>query len=477
MKTRFAPSPTGYLHIGGVRTAIYNWLWAKKNGGQFILRIDDTDESRNNSLALQPILDGLQWLGINWDEGPIYQSDRQELYQEWFEYLKHTNAIYQDNGAWRFNVKHIQSAFCDNCTIKDGLVTIKDMVRGEVSWPIKDLKDPIIVRSDGKFLYNFATVVDDFSMEITDVLRAEEHLSNTPIQVLLYFACGKFPPKFGHIPFIRAMKSKKKLSKRDVSEQMSVGVIQQLKLMGFSSDEIKDNPNLNPITIEYYKALGFLPEAIVNYLIKLGWSPDGYSEKFSIEEAIKMFDVSKISLSSAGFDPLKLDWLQKKYMQQVCGPAKQQGAIKALNKAGVKNVDLEVLDRFLFVAGDRVKTYSDIVSDGLVYFTDIVHDRAKIKKYIYDSQMVKALPDFSKLLIEKQYSTADLSDIGEKFVAGLVGYSSLKTRFFYQAMRVALTNSENGMSPFVSIFILGVAEAKRRLYLAAQEAGYNAQRE
>ena len=217
IKTRFAPSPTGYLHIGGVRTAIFNWLFAKKHGGQFVLRIDDTDNSRNNSEAIKPILDGLKWIGLNWDEGPLFQSERTSLYEKAFEELKSNGAVWDDNGAWRLSLKYISSALGLNYEINSEFIKVQDLIRGDVTWPRDSLKDPIIRRSDGKFLYNFATVIDDSEMSITHVIRAEEHLSNTPIQLLLYLALNRPVPQFAHIPFVCDGKSKKKFSKRDMA--------------------------------------------------------------------------------------------------------------------------------------------------------------------------------------------------------------------------------------------------------------------
>ncbi len=326
VRTRFAPSPTGYMHIGGMRTALFNWLWARHTGGKFILRIDDTDRQRNIDEALKPILAAFRWLGLNWDEGveiggpyaPYSQSQRTEIYKAAAERLLAEKKAYRDfektedvqrerEAAEREKRPFVSSRrslelsdaeieklvaegrpYVVRFLVPRGqTVSLDDVVRGHVEWDTSLMVDPVIMRPDGTPLYNFATTIDDAGMQITHVIRAEEHLSNTPIQILLHQALGNTLPVFAHIPFVTAPGTTKKLSKREIKKYRENP---KFKKMFDAADHIfpqiglGSSETLNPVMVEYYEKIGFLPEGVLNALARLGWSLDDRTEFMSLRD-------------------------------------------------------------------------------------------------------------------------------------------------------------------------------------------------
>ncbi|MDP6754441.1 MAG: glutamate--tRNA ligase family protein, partial [Verrucomicrobiota bacterium] len=285
VRVRFAPSPTGYLHIGGARTALFNWLYARHTGGTFVLRVEDTDDARNTCEAVDVILDGLRWLGLDWDEGPVsgdamqesrgdcgpyFQSQRGEIYQRRIRELLDKDLAYEHEGAIKFRMTREP-------------VTIPDLVAGDVVRKLTDREeaDPdfVIVRSDGKPVFHLVNVVDDIEMGITHVIRGEDHLSNTSKHVELFNALGVESPKFAHIPLI-LNNDGSKMSKRDTGASMTT-----------------------------YMEGGYLPSAVVNYLSLLGWSPKDDTEVMPVAELIERFDLPGVQRANARFDMAKLDWL------------------------------------------------------------------------------------------------------------------------------------------------------------------------
>jgi glutamyl-tRNA synthetase len=281
VRTRFAPSPTGYLHVGGARTALFNWLFAKHHGGSFVLRIEDTDEARNTEEARAAIFDGLEWLGLDWEGpgqegscGPYYQSQRQDIYLEWFEKLREAGRVYQDDGAWRFRFERKP-------------VTMNDLVCGEVTIDYTDesnTPDMVVRRSDGSFVFHFVNVVDDLTMGITHAIRGEDHLMNTPKHLQLIEAFGGTPPEYAHIPLILNGDGSK-MSKRD--EGAALGD---------------------------YPEKGFLPAAVVNFLALLGWSPKDDAEIFTASELIGKFSLDSVNRAPARFDPEKCHWVNQQHL-------------------------------------------------------------------------------------------------------------------------------------------------------------------
>ena len=282
VRTRFAPSPTGYLHVGGARTALFNWLYARKHGGSFVLRVEDTDQARNTEEARQAIFNGLNWLGLDWDEGegqngdfgPYNQSERTEIYQKHFETLKESDRLYQEDGAWRFRFERKP-------------IVMNDLVAGEVTIDYTDesnTPDMVIRRSDGSFVFHFVNVIDDLEMKISHVIRGEDHLMNTPKHLQLFEALGVSPPQYAHIPLILNSDGSK-MSKRDEGA-----------------------------AVADYQKNGFLSPATVNFLALLGWSPKDDSEVFSLPNLIEKFSIEAINRAPAKFDVQKCTWLNQQHL-------------------------------------------------------------------------------------------------------------------------------------------------------------------
>jgi glutamyl-tRNA synthetase len=285
IRTRFAPSPTGYLHVGGARTALFSWLFARHHGGVFVLRVEDTDAARNTAEARQAIFDGMNWLGLDWDEGPevggqfgpYFQSERLAIYDRWFETLREKGSVYEDDGAWRFRFQRRP-------------LTFTDLVCGEITIDYTDesnTPDMVVKRSNGSYVFHFVNVVDDLEMKISHVIRGEDHLMNTPKHLQLFEALGAAPPKYAHIPLILNQNGSK-MSKRD--EGAAVGE---------------------------YPRLGYLPDAVVNFLALLGWSPKSDDEIFSPEELIERFTLESVNRSPARFDAEKCAWLNQQHLAQL----------------------------------------------------------------------------------------------------------------------------------------------------------------
>ncbi|MGH8234584.1 MAG: glutamate--tRNA ligase [Rhodanobacteraceae bacterium] len=309
-RTRFAPSPTGYLHIGGARTALYCWLEARHRGGQFILRIEDTDRERSTDTAVQAILDGMRWLGLDPDEGPFYQTRRMDRYRAVAQQLLEAGKAYWayeskdeldamravmkeqgDKPRYDGRARDLDLPYRDdpNRVLRfrnpqSGSVLFEDKIKGPVEWANTELDDLVLVRSDGFPTYNFAVVVDDLDMRITEVIRGDDHVNNTPRQINLYEALAATPPAFAHLPMILGPDGQK-LSKR----HGAVGVMQ-------------------------YREDGYLPHALLNYLVRLGWS-HGDQEIFSIGEMVDLFDIANVNLSAARFDFAKLGWINQHYLK------------------------------------------------------------------------------------------------------------------------------------------------------------------
>ncbi|MEJ2086026.1 MAG: glutamate--tRNA ligase, partial [Acidobacteriota bacterium] len=349
IRTRFAPSPTGFLHIGGVRTALFNWLFSRSQGGSFILRIDDTDRQRNVDEALQPILSGFRWLGLDWDEGPevggaygpYFQSQRQQSYHDAVERLLESGAAYLDfaksdeleeerteaqtrgdrfiySRRWmaetsdqraRFEAEG-RSAVVRLKMPRQGFCRFTDLIRGEVEFAWAREQDHVIQRADGTSLYHLASAVDDHAMEISHVIRAEEHLSNTPRQIFITESLGYELPSFAHLPFVAEPGSKNKLSKRKIDKYLKNPDFANLYEHGLAialAIGLKPKAEtFNPVVVDFYQQVGYLPEALLNYLLLLGWSLDDKTEIFSLPEMIDHFSLDRVNRSPASFDPQKL---------------------------------------------------------------------------------------------------------------------------------------------------------------------------
>ena len=327
---RFAPSPTGFLHIGSARTALFNWLYARHTGGKFLLRIEDTDIKRSDRKFLDEILADLRWLGMDWDDEPIFQSQRFSLYKEKAEGLLRLDKAYREGEAIIFKVE------------KGRTIEVNDLIHGQITFKTDTIKDQVLIKSDGSPTYNFSCVVDDDDQGITHILRGDDHISNTPKQILFYEALNLQPPQFGHMPLIMGADGAK-LSKRH-----------------------------GGVSVEEYKRQGFLPEALANYLILLGWTPEDGREVMPLEEAAKMFDIRAMNDVQAKFDLQKLKWLNGEYImkktsQELLPFIKDQllAAGMDLHKAD-DNFIMKILDLYKI----RIKTLAEFIELADYFFKE-----------------------------------------------------------------------------------------------------------
>lgn len=512
VRTRFAPSPTGYMHIGGMRTAFFCWLWARHTGGTFILRIDDTDRQRNIDEALAPILRAFRWLGLTWDEGPevggphgpYFQSQRTELYRAAAERLLAEEKAFRDYDTPEQVQADREAAQHENRTYvnvrrsleltesdrqrldaegrphmvrflvpRDRKIAIDDAVRGHVEWDGALLPDPVILRSDGSALYNFATVVDDAGMKITHVIRAEEHLSNTPVQVLLHEALENEPPLFAHIPFITAPGSTKKLSKRDVDKMRNSP---QLKKMFERADEVLPkiglgtSATLNPVMVEYYERMGYLPEAMLNALSRLGWSLDETTEIMDLGTIIRSFTLDRVVKSPAGFDADKLLSFQAHWMGQRPLEEKVDGCLPYLEqwsaKSGqwsVNEATREYVRRLVEALGDRLKLFSDILEYDEFFLPDdqLHYDEKAFEKRIRgEPGAAERLERFrDRLSVAEPFTAATLEALMHEFVES----EGIKLGQIIHAVRVAVTGKATGIGMFECLELLGRERSVSRI--------------
>jgi glutamyl-tRNA synthetase len=510
VRTRFAPSPTGYLHIGGVRTALFNWLYARKHGGQFILRIDDTDAERNRPEALQPILDGFQWLGINWDEGPgvggpygpYFQAQRADLYRDAAMKLLETGHAYpcymskdeldalrkqaeskKENYVHRGKDRTLDPADAVRryreapTTIRlkvpdNRVIVIDDQISGKVEVQANLMSDPVILRSDGSALYNFATVVDDAAMKITHIIRAKEHLTNTAPQVLAYEALGVASPVFAHVPVVNAPSSNKKLSKRDAHKFVTPDVIALLRAahavpQEWTDEQIKKNESLNPVMVEFYRVMGYLPEALLNYFGRLGWSLDDKTEIMPLDTMIANFGFERVNQSPASFDPQKLLWVNSEYVKTAPIERKVDGVIPILQRAGLlgDTVDRDRIAKVVTACGDRLKIFADVLNYAAFFFRDPQYDAKAIKQRLQKDGMTDRLREFADVLTSTQ--PFDVPTLESKLQA-FGEAKGLKGGDLNHALRVATTGVMVGPGVFECLTILGKDETLRRINLALQ---------
>ncbi len=474
IRTRFAPSPTGYLHIGGVRTALFNWLLARRHGGQFVLRIDDTDRERHVDHAVEKILDGFRWIGIDWDEGPevggsngpYYQSQRTDHYRQAAQRLVDSGNVYRDYStdaeraaeklaaerdkrAYRFRGKPLPAAdlarfeaegrpYALRFQVPLGrTLVVHDQIKGDVSFVTDDIGDFVIVRPDGAPLYNFASVVDDLEMRITHVVRAEEHLSNTFPQLLIFEALGATPPVMAHIPYVAEPGSRAKMSKRKIAEYEKLGVL---------------------VYLHQYIERGYLPEAVMNYLSRLGWSYDDSQEIFTPREMIEKFSLDRVNSSPASHDQDKLFWVQGEWMKMIPLERKVAGVVPFLAGEGLisseptpdQRARIEAVVRAL---GDRLKTYSDILKLGRFFFSDgIVHDPDAVKKRLRKDGVAVMLGELETLVVET--SPFDLATL-ERSVHDFAERTGRKMGDVVNPLRVAVTGQGVGPGLYDCLVILG----------------------
>ena len=533
VRTRFAPSPTGYMHIGGMRTALFSWLWARKSGGQFVLRIDDTDQQRNREEALQPILRAFKWLGLNWDEGPeiggpyapYFQSQRSDKYRAAAAKILAEGKAYKDfeppeqtkadrdaaEKEKRQYVSSRQSLALSPAEIADleakgqpyvvrllvprgEKVSIRDHIRGHVEWDCDLMPDPVIQRGDGSALYNFASVVDDIDLQITHVIRSEEHLTNTAVQMLVLQALGATPPEFAHIPYVAAPATTKKLSKRDIGKYRTNPQFKKLFEMAdavLPKIGLAVSEGLNPVMVEYYEVMGFLPEAVLNALSRLGWSLDDKTENMSLDFVVENFALYRVVKGPAGLDPDKLLAYQEYWMGQRSIEDKVALCLPYLEKAGMvgQTASTEGLatgtvgqtflsasaahpfvTRLITALGPRLKLLSDILGYEEYFVADeaLIYDEKGFQKRVRDDAgAVPLLRDLVPLLQSTPAFTAAALDLA---VHAWMESQGLPMGQLVHALRLALTGKTAGPGLFDCLELLGRERSVTRIERAIQRA-------
>jgi glutamyl-tRNA synthetase len=517
VRTRFAPSPTGYLHIGGVRTALFCWLFARRHGGQFLLRIDDTDVQRNVEAALAPILHGFRWLGLDWDEGPevggphapYFQSQRQHRYQQAVAELLARGAAYRDYATpeelqaereqaqaekrpFLYSRRFMAETPADCARFeaqgrqavvrlkmpREGSLVINDLVRGEVVFEWAREQDHVVQRADGTCLYHLASVVDDYDFQITHVIRAEEHLSNTPRQVFIAQALGYPLPAYAHLPYVAEPGSRNKLSKRKLDKYLKQRDFAQVYEHGLAIARAlrleAAAETFNPVVVDFYEQVGYLPEALLNYLLLLGWSLDDKTEFLTREQMIANFSLERVTRASASFDPKKLWAFQDHYMQQLPLAEKVERMLPYLVRAGllsmpVKEEDRALLERVVIACGERLKVLGDILNYGDFFFREWPeYDTKAVVKQLGEQRARERLLRFVKGPLETEPFTAEAL---EQAMQAFVAAEGVKVGDVIHALRVAVTGKTIGPGLYDCLAILGREACRQRIVRAVELAG------
>ena len=473
VRVRFAPSPTGHLHVGAARTALYNWIFSRSEKGRFILRIEDTDTKRSSQAMSQGILEGLKWMGIGWDEGPFFQSERKKLYREQAEKLIKNNLAYycfctaedimkrkassvRDLKEWKYDryclnlsseeIQYLRSKGKNPAIrfkVPEGEIHYNDLVHGPITVKNKNIEDFVLLRSDGIPTYHLSVVVDDISMRITHIIRGDDHISNTPKQILLYTAFGKTPPKFGHHPLILGP-DKKKLSKRH----------------GVTS-------------IMQFREEGFLPLALVNYLVQMSWVPD--EEKiFTWEEIINSFSFKKRIRGNPIFDINKLEWLNGKLISML--PAEELAGLleECFKRSGLWDPDLiqerrEWFYKLLDLLKERNRTLKDFIPRTYPFLReDYPVDPVGKKKYLSEKQ----LPDLLNKLIEDFEKLSDFrAESIEKTVRERAEKEKVKAGVYIHSVRMLVLGMPVSPDIFQILELIGKEKTIERIkkYIAAPQ--------
>lgn len=476
IRVRYAPSPTGHLHIGNARTALFNYLFARSKGGKFIIRIEDTDKKRNIQGGEESQLKYLKWLGMDWDEstdvggeyGPYRQSERNDIYKKYYTELLEKGLAYKCycteeeieaereeqvskgetpkySGKCRHLTKEQQGKLeaegrqpSIRIRVPENVVyEFNDMVKGEVSFESETIGDYVIVKKDGTPTYNFAVSIDDHLMDITHVLRGDDHITNTPKQLMIYDALGWERPIFGHMTLI-VNESRKKLSKRDES------IIQ---------------------FIEQYEELGYLPEALFNFIALLGWSPEGEEEIFSIEEFIRIFDPARLSKSPALFDQNKLAWMNNQYIKKADLETVVRLAIPHLEKAGLvsesRSAEEEAwVNNLVGLYQEQMSCGADIVTLSTLFFSDEIQYDEEAKEVLAGEQVPAVVNAFKEALDELPEWSADQIKASIKVVQKATGQ---KGKNLFMPIRVATTGQTHGPDLPKAIELLGKDKIDARL--------------
>lgn len=459
--TRFPPSPTGYLHIGGARTALFNWLFARQSGGRFILRIEDTDAVRSTQEMTDAILQSMEWLGLNWDESPYFQSQRTEIYNQYIDKLLKSGHAYfcscspEEVEAMREQARkegknpmyngHCRELGFSNQpgavvrfkALRTGKTIFEDIVKGPIVIDNSLLDDFILRRADGTPTYQVAVVIDDALMGVTHVLRGDDHQSNTPKQIQLYQALGFPVPLFGHVPMILGP-DKKKMSKRHGATSVMV-----------------------------YKEMGYLPEALVNYLVRLGWS-HGDDEIFSMPELLEKFSIKNLGKSPAVFDTEKLNWLNAHYIKEAA-PAKLAPLLaEHVSALGIAQPDMAMLEKIIPLLQPRAVTLVEMAEKSLFFLladNKLEYDSKAVQKFLTpeNKQRLQQITDI--LAAVEPFSIAGMEDAMREYIEK----ENIKFKVIAQPIRVALTGTTISPGLFEIMEVLGRDKTLKRLIRAVQE--------
>jgi glutamyl-tRNA synthetase len=459
IRVRFAPSPTGYLHVGGARTALFNWLLARKTGGTFILRIEDTDVERSTKESVDAILQGMEWLGLDWDEGPFYQSDSFALYKEYVQKMLDAGTAYRcyctteeldkkRDLAMQEGRKPKYDGTCRDRSDRPGAphvvrfrapqggeVVFDDLIKGRIAFPAEELDDLIIQRTDGTPTYNFCVVIDDAVMRITTVIRGDDHVNNTPRQIQLYQALGFPVPQFAHVPMILGS-DKARLSKRH-----------------------------GATSVIAYRDMGYLPEALMNYLVRLGWS-HGDDEIFSREEMIQKFDISNVGRSASVFNPDKLNWLNAHYIKTGNPERLADLLLPHLSSRGVSTLNGPGLADVVITLQERAQTLEEMAERALFYYNaPATYDEGALAKF--DKAHLAAVYGVvaDKLSAAGAATTAVELDQLFKEVCTENGWKMAQVG---QPTRIALSGGTQAPGIGEIVQVLGVEEAVRRINAARE---------
>jgi glutamyl-tRNA synthetase len=474
MRLRFAPSPTGALHIGGARTALFNWLLARRSGGALVLRIEDTDRERSTPENVEQILDALRWLELDWDEGPIFQSERAERHREALQQLLreghayHSTATTEDVKAYKqrhgaergFRGEREQEGAVRLRVPDEGATVVHDAIRGETRFEHVHLDDPVIARSDGSVLYNFAVAVDDLDAGITHVVRGEDHLSNTPKQLLVLEALGAPQPVYAHLPLLHGPDGRK-LSKRH-----------------------------GAASVQELRAAGYLPEAVRNYMALLGWGAEDDATVMSTEQLIERFALERVSRNPARFDETKLRWMNGLYIRELPVPELARRIAEYLAQAGQgmageglsgRAADRstaggggERLERAVAISQEKIQTLADFwplagfLLDGPA---DWDSDAARGARERWLGEQGRAALTRTRAALAECDGDGFTEDRVREALAGVQQQLGVKPREVYQPLRVALTGTAISPGIFESVALLGREETLRRIDAVLARSG------
>jgi len=453
IRARFAPSPTGYLHIGGARTALFSWLYARKHGGNFILRIEDTDLERSTAESVNAILEGMTWLGLEYDEGPFFQTHRFDRYREVIQQLLDTGHAYRcyctrerleqlREEQMRQKIKPRYDRFCMDRqdlpedqpyvirfkTPREGSIVVHDLIKGAVEFDNNELDDLIIARSDGTPTYNLTVVVDDMDMSVSHVIRGDDHLNNTPRQIHILKALGATPPAYAHVPMILGSDGKR-MSKRH-----------------------------GAVSVMQYRTEGFLPEALLNYLVRLGWS-HGDQEVFSVDEMIEHFDVSDINKAASTFNPEKLLWLNQQYIKASSPEHIAHQLSWHMGQLGIDPAQGPDLVEIVKTQQDRAKTLVEMASNCAFFYADFTeYEEAAAKKHL-KPEALQPLQEVYEHLQGVEWVAETLHGVVSQVAESL----QLKMGKVAQPLRVAISGKAATPPIDTTLFLLGREKTLARM--------------